>query len=163
MTISSYSSETAKKIINLRNEIVTLIKNHEELGVWTEGRVYKTDMHLISATSYPCITIQMAKNKPAIGSTQGFVKKKPRLKIRAYSQINGVGGAIDEIADEQIILGSTIEDLVIDNYNLNESCDNSDWMDTDYMYLKNKQDQSIFLQCVEITIDCTTLISRKQV
>lgn len=153
------STKTATAIKNLRSSIVQNIKDHPELGVWTNGHVYKTDMHLINITNYPCVTVQVAKKTPKDGA-QGYVNNRVRFKIRAYSQILGDAEAIDRIADEQVDLGETISDMLIDNYSIDNTCDNSNLIDVDYMYLKNKEDESIFLQCVEVTLDAYKLITR---
>lgn len=151
-------SRTSDKVKEVRDKVISLIKSDAELGDWSKGRVYKSDLQTIGIPDYPVIAVQIVKNTPVKGGSTGFVKRRIRFKVRAYSYLFSENP--DTISDQQIELGETVSDLFLDNYNLDGVCDNSDIVDIDYLYLKSTEEQTTFLQCVEVTLDCYKLIQR---
>jgi hypothetical protein len=145
----------ALKVLGIQDRIVDLIKSDAELAEFIKNRVYPNDLHVLNKTQYPAVTVTLVKSPPE-GGTTGYAKHRFRFKIRAYSNILNV----DKVVYEQVAIAETISSLFLDNFTVDGTCDDSDVADIDYYFLKSKENQQVYLQCVEITLDCFVLVSR---
>lgn len=156
----------ATKIKEIREGLVDVLLASDEINDWcggdstavprVDGRVRNSDRYAVNLGQYPLVTVQIYNKKTEDGGA-ALVKHIPRFKIRAYSnQID-----IENANDEQIDLGETITQVLLEDYRIGGICENSDVIDTNYILMESMNTRGVFIQCVEVTVDCWIVLPRQ--
>jgi hypothetical protein len=148
-------SSSASTIKAIRDGLVNALKVDTDLVKWHKKRVFNNDLHVVSVNNFPIITVQLKKKLKKESASQ-IVGHIPRFIIRGYSRDLNPSRCNDELIE----IGEAIDTVLTRDPRLGGLCTDMDVIDIDYIYLENKKTKKIFMQCVQLTVDCEVYLPR---